>query len=90
MPGELGSPDCCQPPPAAADGSPACCRPACCCPGGWASPALPPLQPCGILLLAAPARYGRFHEGRTRLQAMSGAWLDGCIKVRPSGSRYRL
>lgn len=30
----------------------------------------------------AHCSYGRFHEGRTKLQAMSSAWLDACVKVR--------
>ncbi|PRW56008.1 hypothetical protein C2E21_5243 [Chlorella sorokiniana] len=33
-----------------------------------------------LVIFRQQAGYGRFHEGRTKLQAMSAAWTDACIK----------
>ena len=48
------------------------------------------------LLMPAPApapcparRYGRYHEGRTRLQAMTAAWVDAAAKVCLGGAVQR-
>ncbi|KAI7843871.1 hypothetical protein COHA_002419 [Chlorella ohadii] len=34
-----------------------------------------------LVIFRQQAGYGRFHEGRTKLQAMSAAWTDACMKV---------
>ena len=49
---------------------------------------LPCPAPCAALLVIfrQNAGYGRFREGRIRLQAMSAAWTDACIKVGGLGS----
>lgn len=48
----------------------------------------PPHLPAALLVIFRQnAGYGRFHEGRTRLQAMSAAWTDAYVKVRFRGRR---
>lgn len=37
---------------------------------------------CVVLLSLLSRSYGRWHEGRTKLQLMTSAWLDSCVKVR--------
>jgi hypothetical protein len=36
---------------------------------------------CVVLLSLLSRSYGRWHEGRTKLQLMTSAWLDSCVKV---------
>lgn len=37
----------------------------------------------------APAGYGRYNEGRNKLQAMTAAWLDAATKASSGGGRAR-